>query len=139
MPNEDFMISFSDTKLNPYVLEQILKEMGYEVIGATMKLCSNEDMSVEDAKKVCEKLQIEHVELDCTEQFKRHVIDDFINCYSLIILHYRVGFFIVRYVIINKSLSNSQKAFNTLSLTSRIDSLSFPSYMIFIKINIKKS
>ena len=30
MPNEDFMISFSDTKLNPYVLEQILKEMGYE-------------------------------------------------------------------------------------------------------------
>ena len=60
----------------------ILKEMGYEVIGATMKLCSNEDMSVEDAKKVCEKLQIEHIELDCTEQFKKHVIDDFVNCYK---------------------------------------------------------
>lgn len=32
MSNEDFMISFSDTKLNPYILEQILIEMGYEEI-----------------------------------------------------------------------------------------------------------
>ena len=35
-----------------------------------------------DAKKVCEKLHIPHYSFSCKEDFKEHVIDDFITCYS---------------------------------------------------------
>lgn len=62
----------------------ILKQKGYEVIGATMKLC-NEGCTVNhasDAKKVCDKLNIQHHIFDCRDKFKKHVIDDFINCYE---------------------------------------------------------
>lgn len=62
----------------------ILKQQGYEVIGATMKLlCDcNTTNSIQDAKKVCEQLQIEHHVLKYEQEFKTHVIDDFINCYK---------------------------------------------------------
>lgn len=62
----------------------ILKQKGYEVIGATMKLCE-EGCTVNhasDAKKVCEKLNIEHHAFDCRSKFKKYVIDDFVNCYE---------------------------------------------------------
>ena len=62
----------------------ILKQKGYEVIGATMKLweqgCLNNHAN--DAKKVCEKLNIEHHIFDCQNKFKNHVVDDFIQCYE---------------------------------------------------------
>ena len=37
----------------------LLKKQGYEVIGATMKLCcgSNENTAIQDAKNVCDKLR----------------------------------------------------------------------------------
>jgi len=61
----------------------VLKEMGYEVIGATMKLCPKDNnLAIEDAKKVCDKLGIEHIVIDCKEQFKNNVIDDFIKAYK---------------------------------------------------------
>ena len=53
----------------------VLKQKGYEVIGATMKLC-NEGCTanhVNDAKKVCEKLDIEHHIFDCRNEFKNYV------------------------------------------------------------------
>lgn len=64
----------------------LLQEQGYEVIGTTLELfaggvCSNTETST-DAKKVCNDLQIEHYEYDCKEEFKKHVIEDFINCYA---------------------------------------------------------
>ena len=70
----------------------ILKEMGYEVIGATMLLCPKQNINVEvgclansavnDAKKVCEKLNIKHIVLDCREEFKTRVIDNFVGSYE---------------------------------------------------------
>ena len=62
----------------------ILKQKGYEVIGATMEL-SNEGCLINhanDAKKVCDKLNIEHHIFDCQNKFKEHVVSDFINCYE---------------------------------------------------------
>ena len=71
----------------------VLKEMGYEVIGATMKLWEDkENPEIEggccsfsatyDAKRVCDKLEIPHYTLNCEEDFKTHVIDDFICSYE---------------------------------------------------------
>lgn len=61
----------------------LLQKAGYEVIGATMILWENCNMqSIEDAKKVCQKLGIEHCVLHCEREFKNRVIDDFINCYQ---------------------------------------------------------
>lgn len=61
----------------------LLKKQGYEVIGCTMKLCNNNsDKSIHDAKKVCEKLEIEHHVLDYKKEFKCHVMDYFIKEYE---------------------------------------------------------
>lgn len=69
----------------------LLKQAGYEVIGATMKLweseCGEEEggccsfSATNDAKRVCDKIEIPHYTLDCREAFKKHVICDFISCY----------------------------------------------------------
>ncbi len=65
----------------------LLKNQGYEVVGATMLLCeSNSDYknlkAIEDVEKICNKLGIEHKVLDFREEFKKHVINDFICCYQ---------------------------------------------------------
>lgn len=64
----------------------LLKQQGYEVIGATMELfagssCCNINTYI-DAKNVCAQIDIPHFTYDYKEQFKKHVIDDFINCYA---------------------------------------------------------
>lgn len=71
----------------------LLKKAGYEVIGATMRLWEDKcDLDAEcsccsyqsnyDAKEVCDKIGIPHYTLDCRTEFKKHVVDDFINCYQ---------------------------------------------------------
>ena len=61
----------------------LLQNQGYEVVGATMVLWNNPDSTtVEDAKKVCDKLGIEHIVIHCEKEFQTHVIDDFICCYK---------------------------------------------------------
>lgn len=81
----------------------LLKKQGYEVIGATMRLWEapiakekednqkNENLislsqnetsaAIADAKKVCEKLGIEHHVIDLRDEFKETVIDNFICTY----------------------------------------------------------
>ncbi len=64
----------------------LLKEQGFEVIGTTMELykgssCCNIDTYI-DAKNVCNKIGIEHFTFECKKEFKKYVIDDFIECYS---------------------------------------------------------
>ena len=64
----------------------LLKEKGYEVVGTTLELfeggnCANED-TFRDAKVICDALKIEHYGYDFKEEFKKHVITDFINCYA---------------------------------------------------------
>ena len=60
----------------------LLKEKGFEVIGTTMQLWENVQGTVEDAKKVCEKLEIPHHVIDCTKEFRTHVVENFIECYT---------------------------------------------------------
>lgn len=65
----------------------LLKEQGYEVIGATMHLWECEDGScsslntINEAKILCDKLGIQHHVLTYTEEFKQRVINNFIDSY----------------------------------------------------------
>ena len=64
----------------------LLKEKGYEVIGTTLEMFSSSNCSSSntssDAKNVCDLLQIPHYTYDHKNEFKKRVIDDFINCYA---------------------------------------------------------
>ncbi|MBR2678234.1 MAG: tRNA 2-thiouridine(34) synthase MnmA [Bacilli bacterium] len=57
-----------------------LQKQGYEVVGITFRFLEEFDDS--DAKAVAEKLSIEHHTVDYREEFKRDVIDKFLNDYS---------------------------------------------------------
>ncbi len=64
----------------------LLKNQGYEVIGSTMELfpgssCCNIETYI-DAKNVCNQIGIPHFTYNYKEEFKKYVIDDFIECYS---------------------------------------------------------
>lgn len=70
----------------------LLKQAGYEVIGATMRLWESGCDDVEggccsfsatnDAKRVCDKIGIPHYTLDCRDTFEKYVICDFVSCYQ---------------------------------------------------------
>lgn len=70
----------------------LLQERGYEVIGATMKLWTDEvkhntaacsaPSAASDAKQVCDQLGIAHYTFDYSGQFRKHVIEDFITSYA---------------------------------------------------------
>ena len=62
----------------------ILKEMGFSVTGLTLSLCEK-DMArdLADAKSVCQKLNIPHISMDLSSDFKEKVINDFISQYKL--------------------------------------------------------
>lgn len=61
----------------------LLKQQGYEVIGVTLNLWEkkNDDSAISDAKKVCDKLGIEHHVLDFRGAFQEKVIDYFAREY----------------------------------------------------------
>lgn len=64
----------------------LLKEQGYEVIGTTLELftgssCCNTNTYI-DAKNVCNSIEIPHFTYNYQEEFRKHVIEDFINCYA---------------------------------------------------------
>ncbi len=58
----------------------LLQEQGYEVVGLTFRFIDNFD--AEDSIKVAKKLNIEHHVLDYRKEFKKDVIDDFLNDYQ---------------------------------------------------------
>lgn len=58
---------------------QILKEMNFDVYGVTLKLFDWQDF--EDAKSVAKKLSIPHAVLDISQEFKKEIIDNFIDEY----------------------------------------------------------
>lgn len=64
----------------------MLQKQGYEVIGCTMQLWKPDEIeekdSINDAKKVCEKLGITHYTLDYKKEFKCNVVDCFIKEYE---------------------------------------------------------
>ncbi len=64
----------------------LLKEQGYEVIGTTLELftgssCCNTNTYM-DAKNVCNSLGIPHFIFNYQDEFRKYVIQDFIDCYS---------------------------------------------------------
>lgn len=64
----------------------LLKQKGYEVIGTTLELfagssCCNTNTYL-DAKNVCNSIGIPHFTYDCKENFRKYIIDDFIDCYA---------------------------------------------------------
>jgi len=69
----------------------LLKQEGYEVIGLTMKLFDTfdkngnllENQTINDAKKVAEKLNIEHHVLDYRDVFEKEIINNFRDEYLI--------------------------------------------------------
>ena len=64
----------------------LLKETGYDVIGSTMELfscgsCCNINTYM-DAKNVCNQLGIPHFTYNYQKEFRKYVINDFIDCYK---------------------------------------------------------
>jgi tRNA-uridine 2-sulfurtransferase len=74
------------------VAAALLVEQGYDVVGATMKLfCHDDDLpdrpccsldSVNDARRVCDRLGVPHYVLNLEGAFDRDVVDDFVREYS---------------------------------------------------------
>ena len=75
------------------VAAYLLKEQGYEVIGMTMQIWQEgapEDSdggccglsAVDDARRVCQKLDIPHYVINFREDFKKYVIDYFLEEYQ---------------------------------------------------------
>ena len=66
----------------------LLKNQGYEVIGCTMKLWNSEKdeftrkKEIDDVKKICKELGIEHFVFDYEKEFKSCVVDNFICEYE---------------------------------------------------------
>ena len=66
----------------------LLLKLGFDVIGATMVLhnegCDNKlNKDLDGAKKICERLNINHITLDLKQEFKEIVINDFIKKYEV--------------------------------------------------------
>ena len=70
----------------------LLQKQGYEVIGCTMRLWKLDDeqeensccgsQAIYDAKKVCDQLEIPHYTINCKEEFKEKVVDNFVQEYK---------------------------------------------------------
>ena len=85
MENKRVMIGMSGG-VDSSVAALLLKNEGYEVIGATLELfpgssCCNIDTYI-DAKNVCNQLGIPHFTFNYKDEFREHVINDFISCYA---------------------------------------------------------
>ncbi len=76
------------------VAAYLLKKDGYECIGATMRLFTNEEIGVkteksccslddvEDAKSVAKRLEMPHYVFNFTDEFEKKVIEKFVRAYE---------------------------------------------------------
>ncbi len=85
MDNKKVLIGMSGG-VDSSVSALLLKEQGYEVIGATLELfagssCCNINTYI-DAKNVCNSIGIPHFTYDYKNEFREFVIGDFIDCYA---------------------------------------------------------
>ena len=85
MENKKIMLGMSGG-VDSSVSAILLKEKGFDVVGCTLELyagssCCNINTYI-DAKNVCKQLEIPHFTFDLKNEFKKYVIDDFIDCYK---------------------------------------------------------
>lgn len=85
MENKKVLLGMSGG-VDSSVAALLLKQKGYEVIGTTLELftgssCCNTNTYL-DAKNVCKTIGIPHFTFNYKDEFKKYVIDDFINCYA---------------------------------------------------------
>lgn len=91
--NSKVMVAMSGG-VDSSVAAALLIEQGYEVVGATLRLFTNEDIGlesinrvccsladVEDARRVCYKLGIDHHVFNFSDLFRKTVIDRFAEFY----------------------------------------------------------
>lgn len=75
------------------VTAYLLKQQGYDCIGVTFKMFDKNDSifgfdkscadtDIDDARAICDRLDIPFYAVDASEQFKKYVIDDFIVTYE---------------------------------------------------------
>lgn len=75
------------------VAAYLLQQQGYEVIGMTMQIWQKDEeadkdggccglSAVDDARRVCQKLNIPHYVMNFRDDFKRDVIDYFVDAYQ---------------------------------------------------------
>ena len=79
MDNKKVLVGISGG-VDSSVSALLLKNNGYDVIGATMRLCDdneNSNKTLEDAKNICNILNIPFYEFDCEKEFENLVIDNF--------------------------------------------------------------
>jgi len=92
-PHETRVVVAMSGGVDSSVVAGILKDEGYEVIGVTLQLydhgeavrrvgscCAGQD--IEDARRVCETLQIPHYVLDYEARFREAVINPFAESYA---------------------------------------------------------
>ena len=60
----------------------LLKEQGYECVGATMQLLDGAETQIADAKAVADRLEIPFHAFDMQKEFRELVIDEFIKSYE---------------------------------------------------------
>lgn len=85
MENKKILLGMSGG-VDSSVSALLLKKQGYDVIGTTLELfagssCCNQETYI-DAKNVCNSIGIPHFTYECKQEFQKHVIDDFIECYA---------------------------------------------------------
>lgn len=82
MSNERVMIAMSGG-VDSSVAAYLLKSQGFECVGATMSLFEKEGTDISDAESICDKIGIPFKVFDFKKEFKRFVIDEFAEAYTL--------------------------------------------------------
>lgn len=61
----------------------LIKEAGYDTAGVTMRLCDKETNDIDDAKRICDVIGIEHYTVDLRDDFQALVVNNFIEEYKV--------------------------------------------------------